>query len=295
MTKALHVNSTAPFRIRQKGKKYKIDSFEILTTILSALTWRRNNGTIKLYADSMALEYYDSLGILDLWDGGIDTKTLDRAPDNIDQNIFWAAGKLIALRNEPAPVAMIDTDLIVWRPITDILQREKVSVLHRESLNPEVYIRKEHLKIRPGYRFDPEWDWEEPACNNALVYIADQEFKDYYTDCAIDFMTENREQPEELVSQMVFAEQRMLAMCARQKQFPVHHFLDDPFQQDNTTFTHIWGGKSIARMYANQDEMLCSVLLRKIEKLFPDYYRKISDSGLVYEILPEYEEENMKG
>ena len=224
-------------------------------------------GRIKLYADSTAWDYYDSLGMLDLWNGGIDTETLDTVPGNIDQNIFWAAGKLLALRNEPAPVVLLDTDLIVWKPIEDILRKVEIAVLHRESLHPGTYLPKEYLKIRKDYQFDPEWDWEEPACNNALFFIADQAFKDYYTDCAIDFMTDNRELPKELVSQMVFAEQRILAMCAKQKMFPIHHFLEDPFQQDNTTFTHIWGGKSIARTYADQNEVLCSVLLGKIEKL----------------------------
>ncbi|SJZ86826.1 Uncharacterised protein [Porphyromonas crevioricanis] len=285
MITALHVNCTLPFQIRQKGRKYRIDKFEILTTILSALTWRRDNGNIKLYTDSMALEYYDSLGILDLWNGGIDTETLENTVEYIDQNIFWAAGKLLALRNEPAPIAMIDTDLIVWKPITDVLERVPISVLHREPLYPGTYLPQEYLKVRKGYRFDPEWDWGEPACNTACVFLADQSFKDYYTNCAIDFMTENCELPKEMVSQMVFAEQRMLVMCAKKKMFSIHHFLDDPYQRENTTFTHIWGGKDVARAHASQNELLCLALLRKIETLFPAYYEKIKESGLVYKIL----------
>ena len=75
MITALHVNSTLPFRTRHKGRKYEIDNFEILTTILSALTWRRYNGSIKLYTDSVALEVYDTFKLLDLWDAGIDTET----------------------------------------------------------------------------------------------------------------------------------------------------------------------------------------------------------------------------
>ena len=285
MITALHVNSTLPFRTRHKGRKYEIDNFEILTTILSALTWRRYNGSIKLYTDSVALEVYDTFKLLDLWDAGIDTETLDHVIEDINPHIFWASSKLLALRKEPAPIALLDTDLIVWEPIIDILQTVEISILHREQLYPGTYIAPQFLKIREGYQFDPEWDWEEYPCNTAFVYLADQDFKEYYTSCAIDFMTGNHELPKELVTQMVFAEQRMLAMCAKKQMFPIHHFLEDPYQRENTIFTHIWGGKSIARAHDSQNTLLCTALLNKIEKLFPDYYDKIEESGLVHKIL----------
>ena len=44
MIEAFHSNWTAPFLRANPNKNYYIDDFEILTTIISALKWRENNG-----------------------------------------------------------------------------------------------------------------------------------------------------------------------------------------------------------------------------------------------------------
>ena len=47
MITAFHSNWTSPFFIQNNLNEYYIEDFEILTTILSALKWRQNNGSIK--------------------------------------------------------------------------------------------------------------------------------------------------------------------------------------------------------------------------------------------------------
>ena len=280
MITAIHINSTAPFALKNPGAAYRIDDFDLLSTVLSALMWRERNGPVKLYADKRARDYYDSLGLLDLWDAGVDTEVVENIPDTVNQQIFWAAAKIFALRNEPTPVAMIDTDLIVWRSLAEELDGKPFAVLHREELLEFCYLPADWLKKREGYRFDPEWDWAVKPCNMALAYFSDPGFKQYYTGCAIDFMTDNSEYPMDMVSQMVFAEQRLAAMCAVQMNIPIHHFLDDPFQRDNRSFSHIWGGKDIARRNATSRKELCEALFRKIEVHFPDYYDKLCGTAM---------------
>ncbi|MDL2308327.1 hypothetical protein LJC53_01950 [Bacteroidales bacterium OttesenSCG-928-C03] len=275
MIKAIHINSTKPFRMREERVPYFIYNFDILCTVLSALMWRKHNGPIKLYTDKIAYDYYDSLNLLDLWDGGIDTTVVEHIPDTINQEIFWAAAKLFALQNEPTPVTMIDTDLIVWENIESELVAHQFAVLHREELFEHIYLPDFFLKKRKGYQFDPEWDWKEPACCTAFAYFSNPDFKQYYLDCAIDFMTDNNEYPKEMVSQMVFAEQRIATMCAKKMNVPVFHFLEDPFQKDNTLFTHLWGGKDIARNDSQQCGMLCDALFNKIKEHSPEYYKKL--------------------
>ena len=106
---AIHVNWTKPFFAKNKDRMYSIDDFEILSTILSALLWRDLNGPIKLYTDGAGYEFYRMLGILDIWDGGIDVHTLESIPTSIDPEIYWAAAKIFAIRNEKAPVVMMDS------------------------------------------------------------------------------------------------------------------------------------------------------------------------------------------
>ena len=282
---AIHVNSTAPFFLNNPEKKFYIEDFDILTTVLSAQMWRKLNGSIKLYTDNPGKKYYDSLGLLDLWDGGIDTDVLENISKEVNQKIYWAAAKLFALQSEKAPVAILDTDLIVWEPLYEILKRKPLAVIHRESIEESVYLPKKLLKTKKNYQFDPEWDWNEMPCNAAFVYFSSENFKNYYTECAIDFMTGEIEYPKEMVSQMVFAEQRLLSMCAKKKKIPVYHILDNPFQEDNTIFTHIWGAKSVVRNDVKQRHNLCVKLLQKIKFSFPNDYDRISKMKMFKQYL----------
>ena len=61
--RGFHVNWTRPFSVRAPGLPYAVEPFELLTTALSALCWRRENGGICMVCDSPAAEYYASLGL----------------------------------------------------------------------------------------------------------------------------------------------------------------------------------------------------------------------------------------
>lgn len=283
--KAIHINSTAPFAMRHPGENYQMEDFDVLSTILSALLWRRFNGEIKLYTDTTGLEYYRSIGITGIWDGGIDTKTLDSIPDTINQDIFWAGAKIFALANEPSPVTMIDTDMLVWGNIDHILSGQKIVVFHREDLM-EVYPPFKDLKKREGYLPDPRWDFTVLPCNTALAYFNDQDLLDYYTESAIDFMRGNSEYAMEMVTQMVFAEQRILGMCANAMEIPVGICLNDPFQENNRTFSHIWGGKNTARSSQANRAILCKALISKIRAYGPDFK---PESPWLKEVFAKYE------
>ena len=46
--------------------KYK--NYEIIPMILSALLWKKYNGSIDLYTDTSTKNYYETLGILNIYD-----------------------------------------------------------------------------------------------------------------------------------------------------------------------------------------------------------------------------------
>jgi len=218
----------------------------------------------------VALDYYKRLGITNIWDGGIDTEVLTAIPSTINQEIFWAAAKLFALKNEEGPVAMIDTDLIIWEKIEKLVDGKRLLVLHREDFI-ECYPPFETLKKREGYRPDERWNWTIKPCNTAFAYFNDDDLKTYYTDCALDFMEGNDERPLEMISQMVFAEQRILGMCADVKQVEIYSLLEDPFQDDNKIVTHLWGTKDLAKGDSTKNQVLCSILVKKLLKEFPNF------------------------
>ena len=269
---ALHVNWTKPSRVRYPQKEYAIEDFDLLSTILSALLWRRLNGSIKLYTDNTGYNYYNKLGLLDLWDGGVDTEVLESIPDDIPADIFWAGAKLFAIRNQATPFVMMDTDLMVWENIQGRIAGQQLMAFHSESLVEQAacYIDYKFLKKRKDYQPNPKWDWTQNPYNTALTYYNNSDFVKYYTDCAIDFMRGNTERPLEMVSQMVFAEQRIFAICAKYLNINVATFLNSP-TEPNEAFTHIWGGKDEARSNGTVGNRLCVTLARAIVNHFKDY------------------------
>ena len=177
---AFHIISTAPFFAKNNGA-FALEDFDLFTAVISALEWRRDGSRIFLYCDAPAADYIRNAGLEKVWDGVRDTLPDDL--DGIDPEMFWAAGKLLALRQMDAPCVMIDTDLIVWSKPE--FGRDIIAA-HREDLNPDVYPPLEYFSaaghILPGF------SREVLPLNTAFFYVPDNDFKEFYTSQAVAFM-----------------------------------------------------------------------------------------------------------
>lgn len=262
-------NWTRPYAVRCPDRPYQMIDFDLLTTVLSALVWRRENGSIRMITDDTGAQYYRSLGLTDLWDGGIFTY-LNDIPSTIDPCTFWAAGKLYALAATPAPCVMLDTDFIVWHSLSEHWHRP-LAVIHREALNPAIYPAPSAFVLAPSYHFPTNWNWHEPACNTALTYFGNDALRKTYVGQAMDFMQAAR--GRDGLIYMVFAEQRLLAMCAQACGVPIHAFSteQDLFQGNQRDFTHIWGFKQAMQEQPVLHELFCQKCAARIRKDFPIY------------------------
>lgn len=264
---AIHINWTKPHKL-YAGSPYAAEDFELLTTVLSALKWREKNGSIKMITDSAGREFYKKNGLDIIWDGGIDT-SLDAVPDSINPQIFWAAGKLFALKNQSAPIAVIDTDFIVWDKILfDNLPA--VTSIHFEDLYSDVYPGPSYFRMKNGYSFDNEWDWGLKACNTAFCVFKNQELINYYTSEAIRFMEHTEDNVNDTLKYMVFAEQRLLPMCAQKMNLYFSSFsnLDRLFTHAENYFTHTWGMKQQMR---DIPELRYDFCKRCVNRILNDY------------------------
>lgn len=290
MIEAFHSNWTRPFLNSNPHKEYYIDDFEILTTIISALKWREKNGNIKMITDEVGASYYKSIGLDIIWNLGIDI-ALDDISDKVNSNIFWAAGKLYALKGQKSPCVMIDTDFIVWESIEDILINSEVSVIHKENIIEAVYPNKEYFRFKNGYSLDENFDWTVLPSNTAFAYISNEDFKDYYVKSAIDFMN-NLDCNDDKITNMVFAEQRLISMCAKRKNIEINEImsLDNLFSNNQNLFTHTWGHKREMRNDFNKRRDLCTRCIIRIIKDYPEYESLISN----IEVLKEYYDEVKK-
>ena len=262
-------NWTRPYAVRCPDRPYQMTDFDLLTTVLSALVWRRENGSIRMITDDTGAQYYRSLGLTDLWDGGIFTY-LNDIPSTIDPCTFWAAGKLYALAATPAPCVMLDTDFIVWHSLSEHWHRP-LAVIHREALNPAIYPAPSAFVLAPSYHFPTNWNWHEPACNTALTYFGNDTLRKTYVGQAMDFMQAAR--GRDGLIYMVFAEQRVLALCAQACGVPIHAFSteQDLFQGNQRDFTHIWGFKQAMQEQPVLHELFCQKCAARIRKDFPIY------------------------
>ncbi len=284
MLKAFHITHTRPYH--DQGATFHIEDFELLTTILSALQWRRKNGSIRLYTDSVGKEYYEREQMTFIWDEGINIQVLENIKETIDFSIFWAGGKLFALKDMPTPCVMIDTDFIVWENLSSKISNvEDVISIHREELMEGVYLPEELLKKAPNYRFDEKWDWNEKAANTALLYMGNNTLKEYYTSSAIKFMQNNLERPSELISQIVFAEQRLLAMCAKSSNVELKSFCKEEELQEQNSYTHLWGYKQTLRDQPDVALKFCTDVVTRLVSDFEEYNKQLYSIPVVRRYL----------
>ena len=266
---AFHSNWTKPFFIRNQGCPYLIEDYDLLTTILSALLWRKHNGGIKMVTDTVGAEYYRRLGLEHIWDLGI-TASLDTLDsEDILPLPFWAAGKIFALREQPVPCMMIDTDFIVWKSLATDIDGVTIAAAHREDLYNGIYPEKSFFTMDENYQFPAEWDWTVLPCNTALLYIGDEQFKEYYTSESIRFMRNLREN-KDITVEMVFAEQRLLAMCAAARGIPIKTLLDTANLDTQDSFTHIWGLKRELQTDREKRREFCMDCIKRIQSDFTE-------------------------
>jgi hypothetical protein len=283
---AFHANWTGPFFARNPGMPYFIEDYDLLTTILSALEWRKHNGDIQMITDTAGAAYYHDLGLAHIWNLGVTDLLENSISHDIATLPFWAAGKIFALQSRDVPCAMIDTDFIVWKPLASELAGVPLAVIHREEISDAIYPGKPAFIMDEQYRFPVEWDWSVLPCNTAFLYISDGAFKTYYTSESIRFM-KNLRASKNITAEMVFAEQRLLGMCAAAQGIAVKSLLDSRSLESQDGFTHVWGMKEQLR--ANQEERrrFCVNCVKRIIWDFPEQAEVLESIGCVQTYLTE--------
>jgi len=261
---AIHV-----LRTPRASKAVRLASFEILTMALSALEWRAHNGPITLVTDSKGRAWAEALGITSVWDA-IDVR-LDEMDDiPLDEVVFWAAGKLFALRAQTAPCVIIDLDFIVWQTLDFTPYGTGVAAIHSEGFWDVVYPPPETLQLHTGYALPSGLDDTARPLNGALVYHGDTGFLHRYAQAAIDFML-HADAHGDVLRYMVFAEQRLLAMLAEKEHRPIYEMMTLPELFGNQRyFTHLWGYKRELRKSEEASAAFCARLRCRIAHDFPD-------------------------
>ena len=223
-----------------------------------------------MVTDVAGKEYIEKLGIGFVWDEiklGLDILQAV----GIDENTFWAAGKLVALGMYQSPCAVIDLDFIVWKQLnfSDFDNAYDVVTIHDEKVNNDVYPQKDFFAFKEGsswQKWVQELDWQVPALNTAFAYFSNEQLRYDYCQKALSFMVHIS--PNNLLNKlgiwgglpyMVFAEQRLLAMLARKHGMKAGTFssMDALLNGKQDSFTHLWGHKQVLKDNAEEAVGFC--------------------------------------
>ncbi len=244
---------------------------DLACLMLSVAAYERYNGRTRLYADAQAKAWFEERGLCDIFSRGCE---LFSVPEDIDPVVFWAAGKLCALSLEEEPAVMLDTDLIVWRSIGKMLKDKNVAVIHREELNPEIYPDPGSFAMAEDYRYPAGWDFFVRPANTALLFIREASFRDAYVKESLRFMKACREHQDRLCP-MVFAEQRILPMVAKERGVSVWAFCDRLEQlREQSLFTHLWGHKNVLKYNRDEQKGFVRRCLDRMRREFPEMYAR---------------------
>ena len=285
MTKALHILSTATHAAKHPDKPFCMDKFELYCAVLSALSWRRLcvGNSIGFVTDKRGRLFLENVGVTSAWDDI--TVTLPDFADSaegLDPRMFWAAGKIYALRDTEAPVAVIDTDFILWKQPAF---SDRIIAAHIEPLAPHIYPDVSYFKMKKGYIWRGDYDYSVWASNTAFLYIPDDNFKQYYAAAAIEFMKQS--QPcDDYLRYMVFAEQRLLSVCAKFFAWDIDYLLPhDKLFMPQDKYTHLWGAKQAMRDDAESAAQFCGRCRFRIRADFPQYANIIDNIENYYDRL----------
>ena len=181
---------------------------------------------------------------------------------------------------------MIDTDFIVWEDLADVLDGAELAVIHREELNPDIYPDPGTFVCAEGYRFPDGWDFSQPACNTALCYFGSESLRRDYVREALDFVQSARGRHP--LHYMVFAEQRVLALCAAQHGIPIRSLSELPdLFSPQTRFTHLWGYKQLLSRNPAERGRFCRRCAARIVSDFPDAVSRCRIHPLLRPYFPE--------
>lgn len=253
--------------------------FEALTWLLSALEIRRH-AALRLVTDCRGLSFVRKAGLDWLYTGGISTE-LDAIPPHLDAAIFWAAGKLHAQRLVKPPSVCLDTDLVLWAPLKPTTA---VTALHVEDNQWAWYRAGEADFKRHGFT-DPGWNWNLHPVNTAVLHFADAELARFYAETAIRFMEDySRAAATEAipdaadsparVDPMIFAEQRLLPMCAERLGRTLGLLRPGPapggYLRHGPDCFHLWTAKPAYKQCPDARIALVNSLIAQVHERFPE-------------------------
>jgi len=126
--------------------------------------------------------------------------------NSIDKRTFWAASKLQVLSLQKEPVIILDNDLLVYFPIKQFLEKDKVYFHHFE--NGKGYYPGTIDKFVQKLTYRARWQTE--SVNVSMLQLPDYKFTNEYANLSLSIMEEFTNMKVPHSQYLIFAEQLLL-------------------------------------------------------------------------------------
>jgi hypothetical protein len=202
-------------------------------------------------------------------------------PEAVNPKVFWAAGKLQALLGVEGPCIALDTDAVLWDPPAI---GSELLALHAEDRRWSWYATGQEVFRSVGFT-DSGWDWDADPVNAGIVCYPDAGFARRYAERVMRFMVEfsGRLASEDAAAEdlreggcdsMIFAEQRILALCARREGLKMGYLgqlhPSAAHMARNDRCMHLWGSKDMYRQCPEARVALVNHLIGYVQERHPD-------------------------
>lgn len=277
--KVIFVNWTRPFFERKNfvgykkhstyeynGDDYFLPSHEIVMQLASITSAKVKTGfPVKLITDNVGKEYYEKIGLLDLFDE-VDTETLENLNNeyNINPAQFWTSGKIISICKEEPPFVFMDLDLIMESDFPGWVFNYDVVHTHWELSRSFLYIEK-HMVDNLGLNI-PTFNDRMLIPNTSFLFINNKKVLEDYLKLHLEIVTRKYEQVPDWL--WLMSDQHILGYTIRDQNCKVTSFSDktyvqfpdeeknkvgglpqwitipQQFQEPTVNFEHVWLDKS---------------------------------------------------
>ena len=156
------------------------------------------------------------------------------------------------------------------------------------------------MSVPPGYKFNPNWDYNSDIYNDALLYMNNNDLNKYFLEESLRFMSNNK--PPRLDDNIkphpqlaVFAEMSILTYCTKEKNLKyklfinaiwngmINKFIKNDWRYGewkywkikNPLVTHLWHYKIDLQWDTMATDKYCRELLKIAKKEFPDFLSKL--------------------
>lgn len=187
--KGIHTFASDPRLGENSAKKYL--EHVLITQMMSAWYWKKLNGPIHLYTTKRDAEFFDRLGMLEIYDH-VDIDVLEEE-DGIPWDEFRSVAKMkvVSVQTEH-PFATIDCDLIFRTELAQHDLMVDMAVFHREAFLNRSHPPLDFLGRRPDYSFPEFLQKKVDLINTGFLIWNNEQITKEYWNLAYDYMKENR-------------------------------------------------------------------------------------------------------